>query len=245
MKKFRLNVLFAVLMALVVMSGCKKDDDDEKETGSTEYVAPANVADAKIVEVPAAIQNSQDPNVQMANMYVGMVNGFGSMTAQLAAIPSNATVSDLKSSGKVWTWTNMGYTVWIEFLDDEFGYRWKMYYQGGEEYITKTLVIEATQDKLGLSGTMKIYSPEVVGAVVVYTWEKVGTSVKATLLFNGGDESIFFSITGDESGAGSLKIYYGASASAMKIYDITWNAAGNGNWWAKDPDSGETASGTF
>lgn len=244
MKMFRLNVLFAVLMALVVMSGCKKDDDvDVKEPG-TEYVAPANVAQDKIVEVPAAIQNSQDPNVQMANMYIGMVNGFGSMTAQLAAIPSNATVSDLKSSGKVWTWSNMGITAWIELLDDEFGYRWRMYYQGGE-YVTKTLVIEVTQDKLGLSGTMNIYSPEVVGAVVVYTWEKVGTSVNATLLFNGGDDAIFFTITADESGAGSLKIYYGASTAAVKIYDITWNAAGHGNWTAKDPETSETESGTF
>lgn len=241
MKMFRLNGLFALLMALVVMSGCSKDDDEKSNGG---YVAPANVAEAKIVEVPLAIQNSQDPNVQMANMYIGMVNGFGSMTAMLATIPSNATVSDLKSSGKVWTWSSQGNTVWIEFLDDEFGYQWKMYLQGGE-YTTKTLVIEATQDKLGLEGTMKIYSPEVVGAVVVYTWEKVGTSVSATLLFNGGDESLFFAITADESGAGSLKIYYGASASATKIFDITWNASGTGSWWAKDPDTGEIATGTF
>lgn len=166
------------------------------------------------------------------------------MTASLAAIPSNATVSDLKSSGKVWTWTNQGYTAWIEFLDDEFGYQWKMYLQGGE-YTTKTLVIEATQDKLGLEGTMKIYSPEQSSAVVVYTWEKSGTSINATLLFNSGNESVFFAITADESGAGTLKIYYGASAAATKIFDITWNAAGHGNWWAKDPDTSETASGTF
>lgn len=241
MKMFRLNGLFTLLMVLVVMSGCSKDDDESSNGG---YVAPANIADAQIVEVPAAIQNSQDPNVQMANAYIQMVNGFGSMTASLAAIPSNATVSDLKSSGKVWTWSNSGITVWIEFLDDEFGYQWKMYYQGGQ-YTTKTLVIEATQDKLGLSGTMKIYSPEVVGAVVVYTWEKVGTSVSATLLFNSGDEAIFFAITADESGAGSLKIYYGSSAAGIKIFDITWNASGAGSWWAKDPDTGEVATGTF
>lgn len=242
MKMLRLNVLFAVLMALVVMSGCsKKDDESSSDDG---YVVPANVAEAKIVEVPVAIQTSQDPNVQMANAYIGMVNGFGSMTAMFAAIPSNATVSDLKSSGKVWTWSAEGNTVWIEFLDDEFGYRWKMYFQGGE-YVTKTLVIEATQDKLGLSGTMKIYSPDQTAAAVIYTWEKVGTSVNATLLFNSGNESIYFVITADESGAGSLKIYYGASASGIKIFDITWDAAGKGSWWAKDPDTGETASGNF
>lgn len=241
MKMFRLNVLFAVLMALVVMSGCSKDDDENSSGG---YVAPANIGEAKIVEVPTAIQNSQDPNVQMAYAYIEMVNNLGSMSAQLAVVPSNATVSDLKSSGKVWTWTSQGYTAWIEYLDDEFGYRWRMYYQGGE-YVTKTLVIEVEQDKLGLSGTMKIYAPDQTAAAVVYTWEKTGTTVNATLLFNYDGQALYFVLTGDESGAGTLKIYYGASAAATKIFDITWNATGHGNWSAKDPETSETASGTF
>jgi hypothetical protein len=248
MKMIRLNFLVAILVAIITVSGCKKDSD----SGSKPPV-PAVGADAQIVKIPTAMQNSTNTNVQTINSYATMANAFCSMSALFSTAPANAEVTDLKSTGKSWTWTvsstynnqTISFTYWIEYYEETTGYSWKLYVQGNTEYLTKTLVVEAYQDLTASTGWLKIYSPDQTAAVITFTWTKTGSDISATLLYNYDGNYLYYAFTSAGDGSGTLKVYYGSTSAALKIVDATWTSSGTGTWWFKNPDTLVVTSGSF
>lgn len=245
MKKFRLNLLWAVLLGVALFTGCKKDDDDtpDKPTG------PSVAADPTIVEIPSAILNSTDPNLQMVAGYASLANTFSAWTGIFNNIPANATETELKSSGKSWTWSdNQGNSIWIEMVEGSIETTWR-YFIKTAEMSAKAKVIEATELKTGLGGSLYIYdyTASVATPVISYLWTKSSTgAIDATLLLDYEGEAIFFAFTTNTDGSGTFKAYVGASASGVQFISLTWNSQGKGSGWVKDPDTGEQLwSSTF
>jgi hypothetical protein len=244
MKTIRINLFVLVLMAIAIISGCKKDDDKP----ASDYVKPSQGSSETLVTVPTTLQNSTDPNAAMVNTYAQMVNAFSGYSEMLSSIPDNATQSELKTTGKSWTWSDgQGNTVWIEFTKDDVKYAWNLYMKTAS-MSSRKLVVSATQLLTGMAGTMNIYNfyDASTTAVVSYDWAKSadGTTT-VNLLFNGGDDAIFFTLVSKADGSGSYKAYKGTTASGIKFIEATWTANGHGTWWIKDTSSGAETSGTF
>lgn len=242
MKGLTFKSLAAILIAILLVVSCKKEKDGNG------YIKPST-ASAEIVKVPAAISaNTTDANVMMINSYAQMVNAFGSYSQLLGAIPDNAEKSELKSTGTSWHWSytygEITVNYWVELTEGTLGNTWKLYIQG-EEFINKTLVVEAYEDNAGLEGYLKIYAFDQESAAVTYTWSKLNNTTTATLLFSYDGESMFFAFNSNADGSGDMKVYYGSSAAATKIVDMTWTASGHGTWWVKNPDNNAVAEGTF
>jgi hypothetical protein len=240
MKMFRLNYLFVLLMALVVMSACSKEEDNNGPEG---YVKPAIVGSTKIVEVPSAIQNSQDPHLAYANSMMTMVNGYSSLTQIFANVPAGAELVSTKSTGKTWTWTSGSTTLWIEFTESLESYHWVLYMQDPQMFLEQTKIVEVTQSTLGTSGQIKIFYGYDT-AIVTYSWVMDGNDLYAEILINSEGEYVLFDMDVYEDQSGVFNIYEGSTISNLHLFHCEWNASGHGSWWADagdDPDY----TGTF
>ena len=123
--------LVAVVLAVVLLSGCKKEDST---TNTSNGYTPPNLSVAQTtITLPTALTsqtNSQAATV--AAGYVSMANTMSLYLSYLSQIPAGADESALKSTGKRYTWTDAPSknTVWLETSDDDMNYYWKYYLNG-------------------------------------------------------------------------------------------------------------------
>src|SRR4030042_4503761 len=116
MKMIRLNTLFVVLIALVVISGCKKD---EKPSGPEGYVVPTLASQEDIIKVPAAIENSTDQNLAYAKSMIATINAYSSLPQSLVVPAGAVEIKSTKSSTRTWQWTYGQFTMWVELTEED------------------------------------------------------------------------------------------------------------------------------
>jgi hypothetical protein len=233
MKTNLLKSSCAILLALLAVTGCKKNSDD---TPSNKYQAPSMATSSQVVQVPAKLLSSTDNNAQLAASYMGMANAFAGYSAYFN-VPSNAVQSQTKSSGIVYTWSYGGTTVKLTYNDDATNRYWVW-------YINDVKYMDCQESILGNSGSFNVYDIEKGGtAVIVYTWTKTAGTIVATMKLI-GSTSYFFKISASiDSKSGTFDMYEGASESGVHIVNVTWLTNGSGSWWISY--GGTSYSGTW
>jgi hypothetical protein len=224
----------AILLVLIAFSSCKKSSDDKPETT---YQAPSMATNAKVVEIPAKLLQSEDPYAGMAASYMSLANAFSGYTSYFN-IPENATQSKTKSSGTIYTWSYGGTTVKLTYDEDATNRYWVW-------YINNVKFMDCQESILGKTGSFRIYDYEHGGAaVIVYNWTQTASVISATMLFVDGSDSLFFKISASlDSKSGQFDLYEGTSEAGNHIANVTWLANGSGTWWVK-VDS-QTYSGSW
>lgn len=246
MKKLNLNFVWALLIGVALVTGCKKDETSSQP--STKFIEPSIAQNTEIVKLPAAIENSSDAYVSLLAGYANAVNVFGNYSSIFAYIPSNAQQTSLKSNGTSWTWSDgHGNAIWIEQIEETDHYTWN-YYIKDADMSSRVLAITATELKTKLGGSLKVFDYQSTTPSTVsldYNWSKDNTGmITATILFADNSSPMFFTMTSKPDTSGTLKIYNGSSASGTLFANYTWNSAGHGNYWYKDT-SGHEYTNTF
>jgi hypothetical protein len=232
-KSFVFQLLIAV--ALLASTSCSK----EEEPQST-YKKPTIADRGNVVEIPTALQNSSDPNAQMAATWMGMANGI-SQFASSFTIPENAQTGNAKSSGNVYFWTYGGYSYWMTFSELADKYVWK--YEYAFPGTSRFTFIEAQELKTGMQGSWAIYDPEGTHETIWdYNWNINSTNdFYSEMMWYGysNNDDIKFEVMDRANNSGYFKMYIGA----VKHVEVIWNTNGSGTWWYSF--DGETAQGSW
>ncbi len=109
MKKFRLIYLLLAAPLFLNVS-CGKDEEPEPT-----YTKPVASERNIVVEVPAGLQNSTDPNAGMAITWMEVANGLAAFNS-MYTIPSNAQTGTDKSSSTVYYWSGGGSSYWMTYV---------------------------------------------------------------------------------------------------------------------------------
>lgn len=235
MKNFK---LFYLLLAasLILNVSCSKDEEPEPEKT---YFEPVASSRAKVVDVPAGLQNSADPNAAYASSWIQTANGLAAFNSYFT-IPENAQTGGDKSDGTVYFWTYGGYSYWMTFTELADKYVWK--YEYAFPNTTRFTFIEAEELKTGKKGSWAIYNPDGTHeALWDYNWTINSANDFSAIMMWYGDEStgnIKFEVLDKADHSGYFKGYI----SDDKFVDIIWNANGTGSWWYS---FGETYQGTW
>lgn len=233
MKTNLLKLSVAILTVLLFVTSCKKNSDD---TPSTKYQAPSMASSSQVVQVPAKLSSSNDPNAQMAATYMSMTNAFAGYSAYFN-VPGNAVQSVTKSSGIVYTWTYGGTTIKLTYNDDATNRYWVWYFNDVK-------YMECQESISGKNGSLNVYDIEHAGnAVIVYNWNKTATNVEATLKLIGSTSYFFKIVASLDNKSGTFDMYEGTSESGSHIVNVAWLTNGSGSWWISY--GGETYSGTW
>jgi hypothetical protein len=224
MKKLFIIGIMAILPSLFI-SSCKKD---EPEPEVPTYRQPSIATRTQIVEIPAGLQNSQDPNAQMGAAWMGIANGLAAFGSSFA-VPTDAQIQNTKSTATVYYWTYGGYSYWMTYSETADKYVWKYDYEWpGYPRFT---FIEANELKNGTAGQWMVYNPEGAHEVLwKYDWTlNAANDYAATILFYGQQEyeNIKFDVLARGNNSGYFKLFEGAQL----LVEIIWNANGSGTWW--------------
>jgi hypothetical protein len=229
-KTFIFQLLIAV--ALLASTSCSK----EEEPQST-YKKPTIADRVNVVEIPTALENSSDPNAQMAADWMGMANGI-SQFASSFTIPENAQTGNAKSSGTVYFWNYGAYSYWMTFSELADKYVWK--YEYAFPGTSRFTLIEAEEYKTGKQGGWKIYDEGINHEIIwEYDWNISSSNDFSAEMMMSGYQTIKFIVNDNANHSGNFKAYI----SDVKFVDIIWNANGSGTWWYSF--DGETFQGTF
>jgi hypothetical protein len=237
MNKFKLFYLLLAAPLLLNVSCSKDEPEPEPEVT---YKKPVASTRTTLIETPAGLQNSTDPNAAMATAWMGIANGLAAYGSSFT-IPENAQTGGDKSDGTVYFWTYGGYSYWMTFTEFADKYVWK--YEYAFPNTTRFTFIEAEELKTGKEGSWAIYSPEGTHPVLWdYDWTiNASNDFSAEMMWYGDDdsESIKFLVLDKADNSGYFKMFEGA----VQIVQVSWNANGSGSWWVKDGST--TISGSW
>ncbi len=220
--KFKLSILPALLVPVLIFSSCKKDPEP--------YQEPAVASRSAIAEVPEGLENNPDPNAQAAKSWINVVNELASFS-QKFVVPTSAEVEYEKKSN-VYFWSDSGISYWMTFSYDNDQYNWKFEYEVLNT--NKILLIEASEDMDHKSGTWTIYN-QVFNTQKVweYNWSlNASNDYLATINFTGsaGYDLLRFEILVKTNASGHVILHHGT----QKLTEVNWNADGSGSWWVYD-----------
>lgn len=235
--------LLRFLILLVLTIGFTACSDDDKEVSPKEEepeVSFSFLNKEKIVEVPAALANANDPYASVAVAYLNsantMANYFsyfnfpeGAKYSKERITPGNGRVK----SGNYWVYT---------WSDPQLGSAAYQIGDHGSHYTFEVLVKEpgmsdwllilsGEEKKDQSSGFMKIYntySDNPSQVIANYTWSRLGDVFKFVYFFQQDTNystSIEISLN-EKTGVGSLEFFEDTNLSLA----MAWDALGNGTW---------------
>ena len=224
MKKFyKFLMPLAIASLFIVINGCSKDDDNGDEPV---FVEPAFAGESQLITAPEGLSESTDYHAYMAQLNIMMVNAYTSMFSQIVP-PEGAT--KVKSTAKsttgsiTYTWTDGIYSVWLTFTETATKYIWEYDIDMGNGRID---FIYAEQQKDGMSGSLKFNDPEIeLSWDVLISWSiNTDGSIIWSLTNYFDDEMVEIKCNSDYSGY--VKFY----ENSILLYEIIWDALGNGSW---------------
>lgn len=254
MKTLKALLLFGSLLFCVA---CSKDDDAEPSSSSLDNVSLSLTStNNQVVSTPSAMASSNDPQAQMANAWVGSVNGITSYLSYLKA-PDNAKKSSTRivaTNGRVadagdvvvYTWTDannntIGYQIsessdsylFDIFLKASGQTTWLKYFHA-EEKKDKSAGSMAIFDIFGVMGTDKATK------LADYSWTRNGDILAVTMISALSDFTVKITVN-QKTKAGDVVYYF----DNVKEYQMTWTAAGSGTWTLYNTDGTVDESGTW
>ncbi|RAW00540.1 hypothetical protein [Pseudochryseolinea flava] len=236
--------------ATIVASACSDDDDDKKSSLESAKFSLANKS--TVVTAPAGLQNSDDEHAMQANAWIQMANGmtqyFGFFEFPEGAAKSGSRITAsnarVKEAGDVlvYTWEDeqSGMSVAYQVSETSDRFVWEIFTkETGENWLK---VVHAEEKKDQSAGSFKVFDTEGEDpskVVLAYEWSTSGDIF--TVEFNDGTDQNSWTVeVNTKTGAGSVV----AVVDGAKMYEMTWDAAGNGTW-AFYEDGEVSDSGTW
>jgi hypothetical protein len=234
----KLKRILSLIFGMAVAISCSKDDDAEP---SLEKVTLSLSADSQVIEVPTAMQTSEDPYAAQAVAWVSMANAFSGNLA-LFTPPSGATKSSdiitpvngrVASTGKavVYIWTDQQYgSVAYQIRDATDKYTFELFYKGNSDtgwyrYLYAEELKDRSEGYMVLYDAWGFMSETRDEPMTRWDWSRQGDVF--TFEISDFDFGFRFVITvNTKTKAGSL-VYY---EDSEKLTEITWDAQGKGTW---------------
>ena len=245
MKCSKLLLLSAVLF---ISFSCSKDDDPKPV--NLEETTLSFTADAQVVSPPSGMLTSDDPQAQMAASWIQQANLMGTYLQYMESKPAGATKSSTritasngrsKASGDfvAYTWSDAssGYSVGYQISENSNSYVFEIFlkFPGSTDWL-KYFHAEEKTDRS--SGFMKIYdifgsTDSNTNVILNYSWTRSGDVLSLDITAYGGSFLIQLEVN-EKTKAGNV-VY---TLEGDKLYEIEWDAQGNGSW-AYYGDDGE------
>lgn len=231
MKTLKFLVLLTSIFALILVTGCKKDDDPE----------PVNMPqyEVKTVEVPEVMAQSSDQGAQMTAAYISMVNSMSGYGAMMIPPSKSSVVTNLKVGGvETYTWTfeegSDNFTITLTVEETSNKYYWKMEISGFIEgsQINNFTYMEAEEAKDGSSGKFTVYDWEEQGVMMETIWTEDGNGT-FNFTFEVPNE-ILLSMVSYTDGSGSIEFKDWYNNQWLLEFAANWDATGHGQWWEYD-----------
>jgi len=241
MKKLSFLILFSFLFSAILITGCKKDDDDQPNQNAAEY-------NAKTVTIPDAMSQSNDPGAQMAVAYINMLNNMTTYSAMLNP-PKKASKVNYKDDGETYTWevddASGKYTVTLKIWKSDYKTVWEMYVTGTLDghQLVNFKYIDAFQKNDGTGGSFVVYDFDTGNWYMDITWYDDGNG-NADLIFTVFEETkLHISVNSD--GSGLLEYSEWDGGAFMVTYKARWESSGHGQWWMYDESGATTDKGSW
>ncbi len=243
MKNIRFLMLFTAIFSIILIAGCKKDNN--AEPGS------AKAFQVQTITVPDAMNQSSNPGAQMATGYIGMANGMAAFASMMTP-PKSAVAHHYKGSGEpeIHHWNvddgeNNIYTVTLTITETSDLYKWEMKVDGLVEgqHVDNFIFIKAEQYKDGHDNSITVYDPDkplTIGFVM--NWHKVNDVFYITYE-EPQSIKVAFVINADNSGSIDAKEWT-EEQEYQTTYTATWDASGHGEYWEYD-NGQQTDHGTW
>ena len=233
-----MKITKALLLSAAVFAAACSDDDDNNKKSNLENAKISFGSQNSVIEAPEGLQNSEDPQAQIANSYVQLANGLtqyvGLMQAPQGAAKSKTRITAangrVKETGDVlvYTWSDdqSGLSIGYQISETSDKYVFEIFMkETGSDWL-KYFHAEETKD--GTAGLMKIYdiygdNPSTV--IFTYSWTRANGELTLTFTDTEEESSVVIKVN-ETTGAGSVVSYDGA----FKVYEMSWDAAGNGEW---------------
>ena len=238
MLKKILMVFISVTLSLTFTS-CSDDDDNPTGPEGNQ----AKELSAKEIQVPTAMQQSNDPHARAAVMWVNLANSFKSYS--MFYTPKE-NFSKLFKSNDDWpkTWNIDALQVTMDYFEDAVNFGWEIFLSGtdGEFTYANWLYMEAEQNIDNGNGVLKVYKPVTTEVGMQWDWSTAATSgiyYFNLFIFDNNNEKLEIISNPDNSGEIS---YYSEQILQTKI---SWTAAGTGYFQEYDADGNITDEGPF
>lgn len=241
------------LVALIaVAASCSKDD--EPEPNNLEDAALSLAESTQVLEVPAALLESEDPYAKEVARMIDMANG---MSASLALFepPAGAThTNDIitpvngrtaATRAVVYTWSDPQYgSVAYQIQEASDKYIFELFYKGVDDAgWYRYLYAEEKKDRS--AGYMAMYDvwgdeSETRGSELMrWEWSRQKDNFGFKLVING--YTYFTATINTKTKAGTMQFYDGP----VMYSEITWTGAGSGTWKHFDSEGNVDESGEW
>ena len=226
MKKVSIFIFLSFLFSAILITGCKKDDDQPSQN-ATKY-------NDKTVTIPDAMSQSNDPGAQMAVAYINMINNMASYSAMMNP-PGKSSMIHYKDDGETYTWevddASGKYTVTLKIWKSDYKTVWEMYVTGtlGGHQLVNFKYIDAFQLNDGTGGSLVVYDFDSGNWYMDITWTDDGNG-NADLTFTVFEETKLH-IAVHSDGSGSLEYSEWMMNAFWVTYKAQWKSSGHGQWW--------------
>lgn len=236
---------FSILGLVLLSTACSKDDDDAKPRKNLNQQKVSFLEDSEVISVPNKMLQSENTYAQMAAAWVQLANSMSVMSAY-SEIPTGASnhAKIVASNGRsaaagdteTWVWSDQsGYSIGYQVAEQSNSYSFEIFLkEPGEDWLK---YMEAEEKKDRTSGKLVIFdiykskSEDGSAELLRYDWTRAGDSFTMTIGTYEDDFKLTFNIN-TKTGAGDV-LY---KVEGKVIYEIEWDAAGNGSYVFFDED---------
>ena len=228
------NLLLAViaLFFLSFMVSCSDKDDTEPQDQQTQQ---APTLETKVVELPEAMTQSNNPGAQTATMYASMANGFVGFAGMMVPPEKSGLYKSVQGDPWVYTWDfSEGadvYSITLTVAETSSEIMWTMVINGtlGGLVLDNFLYMEATETPDGSSGEFIMYDPEEQGMSMMVSWSTDGNGVYTVTFEVPGEMKIVMSSNLD--GSGEISVYDWYETEYILEFNAIWDSIGHGEYW--------------
>jgi hypothetical protein len=222
--------LFLLAFAMIGVISCSNDDDPSP---NIEQAKLSFAEQNAIVELPAALQTSEDPIAQSVNVWLTMVNNMATnfiyfdppegaqKTSNLITVSSGRTAA---RKGVVWIWTQGDMSVAYQVGEDDDKYTFEIFMKV-EENADWAYLVYAEERKDRSAGFFALYDFfGGSGEEMRWAWTRKGDEVTFKITSQG--ELMVEVSANNKTKSGVLTTYMDGS----KYQEITWTGSGSGTW---------------
>ena len=244
---------FVVLSLFVLIAGCSDNEEYNPAGTNNNGDNPPTIALQSTIDVPAGLQNSNDPHAMQTLAYINSIQANFQVFSAWFTPQGTGKVAKI-SSPQDWerTWTYNGLTVIWRAYEEGDEYKWEVIYDGEQDGMTfdNFKFMEASQKKNGMEGSMFWYDMIDNGqSELVYQWNWTkeennnGNLVKHFNVEFMNDSH--FELTGNPDKSGEVFYYSYMNNDYVLQYESHWNPDGSGSWQTYDDNGDPLDNGTW
>ncbi len=213
----------AIVIAMCLAIGCKKTDDDM--TPADKHVMPIVLKKNCVIDLPKELHSPQDPNAQMCSNFVDQVNTLADFLLHYQP-PYDAKIVEGKSSNDLPTymWFRDGMHFYLTITETETEYFWTLDIE--KSNISRRNYVVTQEKKDGSAGDTRVYNiinPIANQLESSFDWKVDAKGVLEISMVSG---VLNYDAIAATNYTGQIKY----SVNNTLLYNMTWDANGNGTW---------------